>query len=80
MGALALAVLLVAGAQVPNALAAPTFTLEDADAALAFPPSDTLIALIGAAKSLKRDACLSFPPEALLTLSGTRKLERIPSH
>ena len=45
VGALALAVLLVAAAQVPSALAAPTFTLEDADAALAFPASDTLIAL-----------------------------------
>ncbi len=63
VGALALAVLLVAGAQVPNALAAPTFTLEDADAALAFPASDTLIALgfpaVGGADLL--DPALGFP-------------------
>ena len=45
VGGLALAVLLAAGAPLPNALAAPTFTLEDADLVFAFPPSDTLITL-----------------------------------
>ncbi|MEE8146957.1 MAG: thrombospondin type 3 repeat-containing protein, partial [Longimicrobiales bacterium] len=45
LGALALAVLLLAAGQVPNALAAPTFTVEDSDLVFGFPPSDTLIAL-----------------------------------
>ncbi len=45
VGALALAALVVVSAGVPNALAAPTFTLEDSDLAYPFPPSDTLIAL-----------------------------------